>query len=392
MSSLASLSYPKAFADKKSPILIYEELAATFRSAVENSNDFSKSQIEKYRRILLLGAAFRKDGNFLAERFFNSWLLGPNLSSFDDSPSVDSIGSNFGPPIKVFDNKEARPWIKVNWSEIESQPVKQLRETAFQLAIKSITDKNFSKRFIELLKKELTQQKVGFNGTFGDIKSSSLENPKYLLLSPQNAEDQFDQRISVKTWEQLWREKSKSIALLLGGGNLSLLLLLMASSNMIFKEISKMPDIISALGSFGLFVYAKGNLEVQQGSTNSKKKGIFSFTHIGIRIIDQYDFIGWQTLGCWYPEKGHDLSSVIFSFGIDSQTNQSANGTTLGLPITYKGCSLLNSDFDEFRSHFKEKFNRASGTYKLLCQDLYVISPMLIKSGFTGLPSYEIEV
>ncbi|MEO5776685.1 MAG: DUF6402 family protein [Flavobacterium sp.] len=386
------LGFATEFPTKNSPYLMYEELSSVWNKVVEQNKNISTQEKEKFRRVLLLGHAFRNECNPLAEKLYNTWLFGPNNVSFKsmrkEQDSKMMLG-DFGLGLQFFNSAE-RPWFKINWNEIiNSKTVKEFKATSLEVGKQMISSKDFSVEFKNELKKEYIDKEIGYKGSFGDISTNSLNKPNYVLLTPVLAKEKFGRNLSVQTLDQMLKERDLGTAFLIGQNSLSTLLVLFLAKEMMLDQYTKnkMPDIISSLGSFGMYVYTKGDLEIVNSTLPGKKKAKFTFKYLGTRIVDSYDFEGWQPLGCWYPEKGHDLSTVKFAFDMSNDGIGSQISSALA---TFTSCTLMNSDFRNFKEKIKEPFNSLSPNYKLSCDDYYVVTPMILDK-LDSLPDYEID-
>jgi hypothetical protein len=387
-----ALACPTDFPTKKTSILIYEELVSIWNKVLNNNKNLSDDEIAKFKRILLLGQAFRNECSPLAEKLYNTWLFGPNNISFKSirrDSNANIMSGDYGLGFQFYPSGE-RPWVKINWNDIiGSKTVKEFKATSFETARQMISSRDFGNEFKNDIKKEYEGKNVGYKGTFGDISVNSLNRPKYVLLTPSLAKEKFGKDLSVKTSDQILKENDLGSAVLFGQNYLPTLLVLFLAKELILDQYTKnkIPDIISSLGSFGMYVYTKGELEIVNSTIVGKKKAKFTFKSLGIRIVDSYDFEGWQPLGCWYPEKGHDLSTVKFAFDAYNELNGSPTSSALA---TFTSCTLMNSDFRKFKEKIKDSFNVLSPTYKLSCDDYYVVTPMVIEK-LDSLPPYEID-
>ncbi|MEQ9165463.1 MAG: hypothetical protein RLO12_04350 [Fulvivirga sp.] len=359
-------AYPKGLAGRK---VNYEELDSLWK-LLSQREEIDAKRAEVYRRILLLGKSFELEMSPLAEKLYNTWLFGPNGRPFSQSTNESSVrmNKNFGSTM-AFGTEPSRPWLKIDWSKIQSEAVNKIRLHAIEMAKITISSGELPEMAISQIKSEIKKSNKD-SGRFGTFETNSLEKPTTYLMGPQ------EDWLSVSTSEQLWNEKKFGNAFLLGGNSLTSMLVLFLAKDMLLDKYSKskMPDVISSLGGFNMYVYGSGTFKKE--TFGNKKVFRLNFERLGLRIVDPYDFNNWQKLSCWYPESGHDISKVKFSYDVTHAVTSNSVAALIASAVAFNSCSISNADFRDFKVNILNKFNALANSYQLICMDYYVVTPI----------------
>ena len=203
MSAKFAVSSPTvlSFADRKVHDNSYESLSSLFQDYAHLRNGEVGIDIEKARRILLLGKAFREEVKSshcsLAETLYNTWLLGPTGLSFEHGgPSGGEKKEMDGPWGKGFhfNDQPNQAWVRLDWSQVGSSSTLHLSaelEKAVRELIKS--QDTLPEDFRRTLKDEVrTKLKSAKSGTIGNFRSNSLSKPTLWLKESTKRMPVFD--------------------------------------------------------------------------------------------------------------------------------------------------------------------------------------------------------